>query len=274
MPGKILMAESDCKSCHLVDDKSAGPSYKMVAARYAKAPNAIGLLSDKILNGGSGVWGDVAMAAHPQVTKEQAGQMVEYILSLGKETTVKSLPVKGNVKFDKPLGPNGQPQGAYILTASYDDRGNGTIPSLGAAKSIVLRAPLIDGGLFDELDGPSRFSIPTGGQALNGIKNGSSATTRPVDLTGIGTMSFVTIEFGPAKSGTIDVYLDSREGKKLGSVDFTKVKKVPIQAGILMATGQLKFPPLAGEHKLIAVFRNEAAGDADLFMLGAISLGK
>lgn len=274
MPGKILIAESDCKACHLIDEKSAGPSYKMVAEKYAKDPKAIGVLSDKILNGGSGVWGDVPMAAHPQVTKQQAGQMVEYILSLGKEVKVKSLPAKGNVKFDKPLGPNGQPQGAYILTASFEDNGNGTIPSLSAESSVVLRAPMIDGSFFEELDGPSRFNVPTGGQALNGIKHGSSGATRPIDLTDVGSMTFVTVEIGPAKSGMIDVYLDSREGTKVGTVDLTKSKKIPIQAGVVMATGQLKVPAVKGQHKVILVFRNEAAGDADLFMFGAISLGK
>lgn len=36
LPGKLLIAESDCKSCHLTDEKSAGPSFRDVAKRYAK----------------------------------------------------------------------------------------------------------------------------------------------------------------------------------------------------------------------------------------------
>lgn len=274
MPGKILIAESDCKSCHLIDEKSAGPSYKMVAERYAKDPNAIALLSGKILSGGSGVWGDVPMSAHPQITKEQAAQMVEYILSIGKAPAVKSLPLKGTVKFDKPLGPTGQPQGAYILTASYEDKGVGTIPSMTSEKTLVLKAPLIGGEYFEELDGPSRFNIPTGGQALNSIKNGASAITRPINLTGVRTMTFVTIEIGKAKSGVIDVYLDSREGTRLGTVDFTKLPKIPIQAGVAMVVGQLNVSASDGAHKVVLVFRNESAGEEDLFMFGALSLGK
>ena len=31
LPGKMLIAKSDCKSCHMIDQKSAGPAYKDVA---------------------------------------------------------------------------------------------------------------------------------------------------------------------------------------------------------------------------------------------------
>jgi cytochrome c len=272
MPGKILIAESDCKSCHLIDEKSAGPSYKMVAAKYAKDQRAIETLSDKILKGGSGVWGDVPMAAHPQVSKQQAAQMVEYILSLGKEQKNVSLPVAGTVKFDKPLGPMGQPVGAYILTASYEDKGNGTIPSSSAESSVVLNAPVVRGEYFEELNGPARFDIPTGGQALQNIKHGSSAATRGIDLTGVRNMGVTVIEMGANKGGTIDVYLDSREGKKIGTFDMSKSKRIPIQSGINMVQGKFTAPELKGQHKLVLVFYNEKAGDADLFMFGGLTL--
>ena len=38
-------------------------------------------LADKIVNGGSGVWGDVMMSPHPGMDKENAKKMVKYILS-------------------------------------------------------------------------------------------------------------------------------------------------------------------------------------------------
>ncbi|HKZ38051.1 MAG TPA: ThuA domain-containing protein, partial [Chryseolinea sp.] len=49
LPGKVLMEKSDCKSCHLIDQKSAGPSYKDVAAKYASQPEAVAYLSTKII---------------------------------------------------------------------------------------------------------------------------------------------------------------------------------------------------------------------------------
>jgi cytochrome c len=43
---------------------------------------SIQLLADKIINGGSGVWGEVPMQAHSQMSKEDATEMVNFILSL------------------------------------------------------------------------------------------------------------------------------------------------------------------------------------------------
>ena len=39
-------------------------------------------LSQKIVKGGSGVWGDVAMAAHPDLQQKDLNQIIQYILSL------------------------------------------------------------------------------------------------------------------------------------------------------------------------------------------------
>src|SRR5690606_36772156 len=70
--GKQLMEESDCKSCHLVDKKSIGPMYIDVAEKCKDDPDTPAYLAEKIINVGSGVRGEVAMAAHPTLTQEQA----------------------------------------------------------------------------------------------------------------------------------------------------------------------------------------------------------
>ena len=72
----------DCKSCHKEDGVSIGPSFKRVAEKYAGDKKASAYLSQKIMKGGSGVWGDVAMSAHPDLAKNDMEQIVEYILSL------------------------------------------------------------------------------------------------------------------------------------------------------------------------------------------------
>jgi cytochrome c len=140
-PGKLLMAQSDCKSCHLMDERSAGPSYRDVAKRYVKDVRAVDLLSDKILKGGSGVWGDVAMAAHPQLTKIQAAQIVEYILSLAKEDKVVNLPLSGLANFAIAPQEGLSPTSAYVLTVTYEDQGANGMPSLSAFKQFVFKAP-------------------------------------------------------------------------------------------------------------------------------------
>ena len=82
--GLALVAKSDCLTCHKIAEASTGPSYEAIAAKYADNTETITLLSGKIINGGVGVWGQVPMSAHPNVTKEDAEKMVKYILLLKK----------------------------------------------------------------------------------------------------------------------------------------------------------------------------------------------
>jgi cytochrome c len=80
--GKQLIAKSDCLGCHNETQKVVGPAYVDVAAKYTESD--LDYLSGKIINGGSGVWGEVPMTAHPSLSKDDATQMARYILSLKK----------------------------------------------------------------------------------------------------------------------------------------------------------------------------------------------
>ncbi len=79
--GESLIAASDCKACHAVEKKSVGPSYKAVAERYKDNKDAPEQLVKKIMGGGSGNWGEVAMAAHPGLEESDVKEMVSWILS-------------------------------------------------------------------------------------------------------------------------------------------------------------------------------------------------
>ena len=81
--GLDLVAKSDCFTCHQPTEKVTGPAYQDVAAKYAGMPDTIiAHLANKIIAGGSGVWGEVPMLAHPDLSKEDAEAMVKYILLL------------------------------------------------------------------------------------------------------------------------------------------------------------------------------------------------
>jgi cytochrome c len=80
--GLELIAKSDCLTCHKVGEKLIGPSYKEVAAKYESNEENIDLLAGKIIKGGQGVWGQIPMTAHPQISEADAKQMVKYILLL------------------------------------------------------------------------------------------------------------------------------------------------------------------------------------------------
>lgn len=80
LPGFALIQSSDCLSCHKENGKLVGPSYSEVAVKYTEKD--ANHLASKIIEGGSGIWGDIPMQAHPNISKEDAKKMAEYILSV------------------------------------------------------------------------------------------------------------------------------------------------------------------------------------------------
>lgn len=80
--GAQLISESDCLTCHKVNDKLIGPAYKDIAKKYSKTDKDVAYLAGKIIKGGSGVWGDIPMTPHPAVGEEDAKEMAKYVLSL------------------------------------------------------------------------------------------------------------------------------------------------------------------------------------------------
>ena len=77
-----LAQKKNCLACHAVDKKVVGPAYKDVAAKYAGDKGAVEKLTQKVMKGGSGVWGPVPMPANPQVSEAEAKQLVQWILTL------------------------------------------------------------------------------------------------------------------------------------------------------------------------------------------------
>jgi len=83
-PGSTLIAGSDCTACHSNQQKLVGPAYVDVAAKYEANDKNRSYLIGKIKQGGAGVWGQVPMPPHPNISDDDAGKMVDYILSLKK----------------------------------------------------------------------------------------------------------------------------------------------------------------------------------------------
>jgi cytochrome c len=85
--GLELIGASDCTTCHRLHktDPGAtiGPYYSEVAAKYSPAADTtVDRLVQKIIAGGSGVWGAVPMTPHPALVPADVKVMVTYILSL------------------------------------------------------------------------------------------------------------------------------------------------------------------------------------------------
>ena len=79
---EALAKAKNCLACHAVDKKLVGPSYKDVAAKYAKDKGSVDLLAAKIMKGGSGVWGPVPMPANPQVNEAEAKKLATWVLTI------------------------------------------------------------------------------------------------------------------------------------------------------------------------------------------------
>jgi len=213
--GKRLMDLSDCKACHDVVKKSIGPAYRDVAKKYKGQRDIESRLADKIINGGGGVWGEQAMSAHPQIKKEEAKEIVKYIMSLGNEKGPDKKPVKGEyVTVAK------QKEGSYIFRASYTDKGNPVVGPQTSTSTVALRPAKLKATWNDEAKDATTVELPTKLEVLAPVKNGSYALYKDVDLTDISSLSCM-VYASPDRTvgGTIEVRLDSSTGALIGQAE-------------------------------------------------------
>ena len=259
--GRRLIEGSDCLSCHQFNSKNIGPAYSDVAKKYHGDSTAVAHLVKKIREGGSGVWGNVTMPAHPNLTETQASAIVAYILSLADRASAAAQPVRGS--YVPPAGSEAAPQGVVVLHAEYTDRGGNGMPAITGEKSVVLRSPTVIFANEDLSDGVSKQSVeglPVTITVVN--KSGSSVALKQVDLTGISAVTVMALAPAQyqARGGKIEAHLDSPTGALLG-------ESSTIQATADQAPVRLRVPlrPTTGTHDLYFVFSNPAVKDGFLF---------
>lgn len=80
---QALANAKGCLACHELKAKKIGPAYLEVAKKYAGQKDAPAKLAQKVLDGGSGAWGEVAMPANKTmgVTETDAKKLVAWILA-------------------------------------------------------------------------------------------------------------------------------------------------------------------------------------------------
>ncbi len=91
LSGNVLAAEmpelakkANCIACHAMDKKMVGPSWQDVADKYKGDKGAVASLSGKIIAGGKGVWGPIAMPPNPKITEPEAKELAKFVMSLAK----------------------------------------------------------------------------------------------------------------------------------------------------------------------------------------------
>ncbi len=223
--GKLLISRSDCNTCHAEDRLVNGPSYQAIAERYRKNDFAVRNLSKKIIQGGAGNWGQTVMSAHPQISEEDAGEMVRWILSLGSPPKIKqSFPLSGEYALTPPppKDKNAKPTaGTYIFKASYRDRGSKSQSPLEGGETIAMRPAFQQAEQADSMSKNIRTYRPFNGDTvvLNELKSNSFFVFKHIDLMkvhsvamGIG-MSDSKYQFG---GGRVEIRLGSTKGPLLG----------------------------------------------------------
>lgn len=78
---EALAKAKNCMSCHAVDKKIVGPSYKDVAKKYAGKADAVATLEAKVKKGGSGSFGTVPMPPNAAVSDADIKKLVAWILA-------------------------------------------------------------------------------------------------------------------------------------------------------------------------------------------------
>ena len=228
--GEELIAANDCESCHVKNEVSIGPSYQAVAERYRRDPNAPDYLAGKIITGGHGVWGEQNMSAHPDLPKDEARQMANYILALaGPPPNQESRPARGRIALSEHR--EGVP-GRYYLQASYTDKGAGDgLPRLTTTEVVTLRSPKIPAHKFSEGQRVMPYHVeakdnPLGDEELDVLvaTNQGWVSYGQVDLYGIsGIRVKVSLVPNITSGGTIEVVTGNpKTGELIGQASISQ----------------------------------------------------
>jgi cytochrome c len=126
------MSTSTCFTCHAARTKLIGPSYDLVAQRYRGQPSAVDSLAKRIINGSTGIWGDLKMPPHPDLKVEQVKEIVRWILKNNDDPDQNYIAgIEGAFRTKEKTKDT---KGVYVLTASYTDHG-----SKVGQQSVVLK---------------------------------------------------------------------------------------------------------------------------------------
>ncbi|HKG93832.1 MAG TPA: ThuA domain-containing protein [Gemmatimonadaceae bacterium] len=263
--GKKLIEGGTCLSCHQFERKSIGPAYTAVAQRYKGDTGATAHLMRKIRGGGKGVWGEVMMPPHPQLSDRETGEMVAYILSLADSSrTSRSLPARGT--YTPPDSAGGSTEGVVVLRAAYTDRGANGLSGSSAEKAVVLRAPTVVVASGELAEGAQKMNVPQMPADITiANKSGTFAKFRQLDLTGLSGVTFLVAapaQYG-STGGTVEVRLDSESGPLVGKTE--PIRPTPGEGAPAQFRAALQ--PTKGVHDVYFVFRNEQAGGQQMLFV-------
>ena len=281
-----IMEGSDCYVCHMVAAASAGPAYRDVAERYQGDVEAGARLAQKIIRGGSGVWGETPMPAHPALSQAEARALAEYVLSLSNtEEAPERVQPSGKLVTTVPSAAQGK--GAFVLRASYTDSGAEGVAPITSSDALVLRAPFLEPRYADVTAGTRFTDSRDPGFFIEA--DGGYVGFNDIDLTGIDSIDVHVMTrfytWSHFVGGTLEIRLDSLDGERVGA---PVLQSKPTSTGhggsgtggdnapgrpVFFGTDPVGFDVshLSGRRSLYVVFRNAQANGAPLFLLNGVA---
>lgn len=258
--GKALTQSLDCKSCHKEKEPSIGPSYMMVSQKYQEGRRNTNMryLVEKIAQGGGGVWGEVMMPAHPNVSLAERQEIATYILSLADTSErAASLPLAGSIQPDAT-----QTGSNMVITATYTDEGMNGVKALTGTAVLALKGNRISPSEDMDLKGMQAMSF--GGMDLALLNAGEgSLKLENYDLSGVNMILLIAAwQTPPAAGCDFELHLGSVDGKLVGSGQMNTP-----QSGQGTGIAVVLSEKLSGKQTIYLTYKRQNSGSDDPGML-------
>ena len=236
--GKQLINQNNCTQCHRLNQKAVGPSFHEISNYYKGKEGVYAQLSEKIMGGTKGKWGQAEMPANPAISLIEANAIVDYILNSTNSPEDKtSLPRSGTLKVA-----NKDDAGHLIFKASYTDNGWGEISPLETTTVVGLKNPRVFVSSYDTTSN-MRLYTPHFKQPNHLIPNGKTSYIglNDTDLTGITKVGLDIINFAKIEKSNwkISLKANSPSGEIIGSSmldnlseEVDKFIKIPLKSTI------------------------------------------
>lgn len=266
--GRQLISQNNCAQCHYLDQRAAGPSFMEIANRYRGTPNVYNELSEKIIGGTGGTWGQIEMPANPSIAMREAHAIVDYILNTTADNEGKGgLPMNGSIRV-----PEEANAGHFVLKASYKDNGFEEIPAMETVEIISLRDPRVFVSDFDTTTN-MRLYTPHFKQPNHLIPNDTMSFVglNSVDLSGINEISLDLVGLAKVKESDwrVSMRVNAIDGEIIGSArlgdlleDKDGFNKLPIKSisgktDLFIVFGKDRYEPGTDDFEIRSVKFNK-----------------
>lgn len=245
-PGLASMRQSDCFNCHAMETPLVGPAFVAIADKYRKQAGADELLNKKVRLGGSGVWGQVPMLAHPQHTEDEVAIMLRWILGLekGKGGPTLARGLEGQLTAPKENKP-----GTLLLEAIYTDVGAGAAGPLSGKAAVSLRHRRL------EAEAAEVTNAKKTSKAVGSTNHGTTIMFANLNLADTKSVKVNASAGGGAKGSQIEVRLDSPTGPLVATVDIAHTGDWG-----KFQENKAKLTPSPGRHDVYLVLTNPKKG--------------